>query len=323
MRMVKDRIEHGSDIVIAHVNQKRRCASPIFRGSINSRQGLVDVDPGWETPGLVRRSHKSSRGFTLVELLVVIGIIALLISLLLPALNKARESARSAQCLSNLRQIGLTCIMYANDNHGWIYGDQNSPPAGKGNFTAYYWHSVLVPQSFLPGTASGVSYHVAGSGYLANGNVCVCPSFDPVTWDMDNNGHAGDIRTYGIRMYAQIPQYARIQIQQDATHSIWWFLPYKLKQAASFIYFTDTIRNDIASQNHQLNIGSNSATAGLFHMRHNGAANCLFADGHAEPQRDGDLITAFAGESSSTDAGSGKITSIYVTHQNGQIVKIQ
>ena len=76
-------------------------------------------------------SPRRRTGFTLVELLVVIGIIALLISILLPALNKARESARQVKCLSNMRQIATAVTMFASDNNGRV-------PTAAGSNAIYY-----------------------------------------------------------------------------------------------------------------------------------------------------------------------------------------
>jgi len=84
----------------------------------------------------------SKRGFTLVELLVVIGIIALLISILLPAMQKARDSAVTIKCLSRVRDLGMACQMYANDNRGSfppIMEAATPNGAGNGYGTAPSW----------------------------------------------------------------------------------------------------------------------------------------------------------------------------------------
>jgi len=135
------------------------------------------------------RNHKA---FTLVELLVVIGIIAVLISLLLPALQKARAAGYRAQCLSNQRQLLLAMHMYANQNKGLIPPGCDGVNAYQNNFVfrePSALNGVLPPPGRLHNSEGwlllGYLFH---SGILKTPNAFYCPEHRgtyefPKVWD--------------------------------------------------------------------------------------------------------------------------------------------
>ncbi|MEM9914437.1 MAG: DUF1559 domain-containing protein [Planctomycetota bacterium] len=106
-----------------------------------------------------QRFHRS--GFTLIELLVVISIIALLIGILLPALGAARGAARDIACSSNLRQLGIAVVTYAEDNKTF-----NIPYRDVWSGPTVYWSAKLIDE-----------------GYLGGGEAFVCPTMEEVGFD--------------------------------------------------------------------------------------------------------------------------------------------
>ncbi len=129
-------------------------------------------------PRLVRN------GFTLVELLVVIGIIALLISILLPALSAAREQAKTVKCLSQMRQLGNAFVMYLNENKGWMPSCDTCGPLYPQNFTdptgLNIFPSVSATQTWVGWVDGGPTTAAIQNGllykYLKNPAIYKCPS---------------------------------------------------------------------------------------------------------------------------------------------------
>ena len=202
----------------------------------------------------MNRKPEFRKLFTLIELLVVIAIIAILAAMLLPALSKAREKARTISCLNQLKQFGTAILLYTQDNHDFI------PQGQDGNITnastGYQGTWLLIGQS----TAGNGTFD-KGGGYMTNMVLFHCPS-DSVT------AKPTTINTYKFRA------------NNSARMSYW----YSMNQLRSCFGTDLTIGIPITRLNsrcplmYDINGGSTSSEYG-----HGGnGGNVLYADGHAE-----------------------------------------
>ena len=202
------------------------------------------------------------KGFTLIELLVVIAIIAILAAILFPVFARAREKAREASCLSNLKQIGLAVMQYNTDYDGLFPFSTRANPSGSwAHMLQPYirnWQIIRCPSN--PTWTHGYAYNIQ-FGYVLGG----------AAWSPPRTGPIYD----GIHEASVVNPAGKIVVM-ESTLGYWWMrnvLNYTDAQAQGINYrfFPQTTR----TQMHAL---FNHEQSGI----HNGGINNLYADGHAK-----------------------------------------
>jgi len=188
-------------------------------------------------------------GFTLIELLVVVAIIAVLVAILLPALNRARESARKLICMTNQRALGLAVRFYVDDNNGTFF---NSYPS----YNYWHWWNYKIIHGYLP--------HASGSSESDWGKFSYCPAADAL--GMGNASTSGGYRYSWIGFNLLLHGG-----QRESTIT----RPSETLMLADSVHWSDP---DFGVWRLYWRIGV--WECGVPHARHMGAVNVAWVDGH-------------------------------------------
>jgi prepilin-type processing-associated H-X9-DG protein len=176
------------------------------------------------------RPSRFARAFTLVELLVIIGIIAVLLGILLPALNKARAEANLIKCQSNLRQIGLAALIYADQNNLYLppgIADLPSPPYPSVNglgVDIIAWPGIL--QQLIGRNGDVTKATKTGAGQIGQAFTCPSHLIDPDpngTTECDYSAHPRLMpRCYTKRLTYTYRYDTAFNAIFAITHVLWW-----------------------------------------------------------------------------------------------------
>ena len=199
--------------------------------------------------------RKTGRLFTLIELLVVIAIIAILASMLLPALNTARDKAKSIKCVSNLSQWGKICTFYSDEMDGYVVPTQTLSPSLGSKRTWQHYNSYL-REVYLKGIKQAKWQREGGA-------INMCPSHINSRYD--------DYYNYGYYSYAINYGISNSTFTSDGLGKL-----NRIKNISSLIYITDAANNGTY---YGYGYNSYNSRAGLIH---HGSTNALMVDGHTK-----------------------------------------
>jgi prepilin-type N-terminal cleavage/methylation domain-containing protein/prepilin-type processing-associated H-X9-DG protein len=239
--------------------------------------------------GAPKISPRARQGFTLVELLVVIAIIAILASLLAPAIARARGSGNQIFCENNLRQLGLAWIVYAQDNNDRLaYNLGGSEIKDLNKKRQYYnWaNSLLNWERDSSNTNEILNTHASLGSYVsANPRVFRCPSDRVLSRVQRNAGWDHRSRTYSMNaMVGNAGEFTLGGTNVNNPYYKQYMTLSEIPQPTGIFAFIEEHPHSI-NDGYFLNKGYSSEWYDLPASFHNGGANLAFADGHQELRR--------------------------------------